>query len=133
MFESFQPLVSRPDLTFDFLSADFDEEAYSYEAFLKHTDELRSYQRRISDLEDGYNYSLFHINVLPVKGFLNEKINEMLYLAQKKYKRILFRDIHLVEGAANDLSQKLLSGNKTAEQLSQAEHLLETIKSTLLP
>lgn len=57
----------------------------------------------------------------------------MLYLAQKKYKRILFRDIHLVEGTANDLSQKLLSCNKTAEQLSSAESLLEVIKSTTLP
>jgi hypothetical protein len=48
----------------------------------------------------------------------------MLYLAQKKYKRILFRDILLVEGAANDLNQKLLLCNKTAGELSVAEQLL---------
>lgn len=57
----------------------------------------------------------------------------MLYLAQKKYKRILFRDILLVEGAANDLNQKLLLCNKTAGELSVAEQLLETVMTTTLP
>lgn len=125
--------MRRPDLAFDFLSADFDEEAYSYEAFLRHTEELRSYQRSINDLEDGYSYSLFYVNVLPVKNYLNDKISEMMYLAQKKYKRILFRDIHRVEGIANDLAQKLLSGNKTASELSVAESLLEVIRTATLP
>lgn len=112
--------MRRPDLTFEFLSVDFDEEGYQYEDFLKHTDNLRHYQEQLNNLDDSYNYTLFKVSVAPVKTFLGEKISEMLYLAQKKYKRILFRDIHLVEGTANQLSQKLLSCNKTAGELSEA-------------
>jgi hypothetical protein len=74
-FEHYQPLVRRPDLIFDFLSSDFDEEGYQYADFLRHIGSLRDYQRRLNDLEDGYAYRLFRVNVASVKAYLNEKIN----------------------------------------------------------